>query len=60
MAVFCCFWCVFSVILGAFSLYFVIDLAFSYYGMGDGMAEWVIYRHQVPSSTSYGVSHEHH
>jgi hypothetical protein len=56
-AAFYCVWCAFSIIiLGAFGLYFVVDLAFSYYGMGTGMSQWVMYRHQLPSTTSHGVS----
>ena len=57
LATFCSFWCAFSVLmLGAFGLYFAVDLAFSRYGLGTGMAEWAIHRHQLPPSTSYGVS----
>jgi hypothetical protein len=56
-AAFCCIWCAFSIIiLGTFAFYFVVDLAFSHYGMGTGMSQWVMYRHQLPPSTSYGVS----
>jgi hypothetical protein len=56
-ATFCCLWCVFSVIiLGAFGLYFAVDFVFSQYGLGTGMAEWIMSRHQVSPSTSYGVS----
>lgn len=61
LATFCCFWCAFSVLmLGAFGIYFAVDLAFSRYGLGTGMAEWAIHRHQLPSSTSYGVSRPQH
>ena len=57
-AAFCCLWCAFSVIiLGAFGLYFTVDLAFSHYGLGTGMAEWVMYRQQLPPSNTRGVSH---
>ncbi|KAH6865052.1 hypothetical protein BKA58DRAFT_237873 [Alternaria rosae] len=50
-AAFCCLWCAFSVIIpGAFGLYFAVDLAFSHYGLGTGMAEWVMYRQQLPPS----------
>ena len=57
-AAFCCLWCAFSVIiLGAFGLYFTVDLAFSHYGLGTGMAEWVVYRQQLPPSNTRGVSH---
>ncbi|OAG16469.1 hypothetical protein CC77DRAFT_944011 [Alternaria alternata] len=56
LATFCCFWCAFSVLmLGAFGIYFAVDLAFSRYGLGTGMAEWAIHRHQLPPSTSYGI-----
>jgi len=56
-AAFCCLWCTFSVIiLGAFGLYFTVDLAFSHYGLGTGMAEWVMYRQQLPPSNTRGVS----
>jgi hypothetical protein len=56
-AAFCCVWCAFSIIfLGAFGLYFFVDLAFSYYGLGTGMSQWVLFRHQLPPNTSYGVS----
>lgn len=61
LATFCSFWCAFSVLmLGAFGLYFAVDLAFSRYGLGTGMAEWAIHRHQLPPSTSYGVSRLQH
>jgi hypothetical protein len=50
-ATFCCLWCAFSVIIfGAFGLYFAVDLAFSHYGLGTGMAEWVMYGHPFPWS----------
>jgi hypothetical protein len=56
-ATFCCLWCVLSaIVLGVFGLYFALDLAFSHYRLCTGMAEWVMYRHQLPPSTSYGVS----
>ncbi|KAI4634246.1 uncharacterized protein J4E87_001418 [Alternaria ethzedia] len=57
-AAFCCLWCAFSVmILGAFSLYFAVDLVLSHYGLGTGMAEWVMYRQQLPPTNIRGVSH---
>jgi hypothetical protein len=60
-ATFCSLWCAFSVIiLAAFGIYFAVDLAFSHYGLGTGMVEWIMYRHQLPSSTSYGVSQSWH
>lgn len=61
LATFCCFWCAFSVLmLGAFGIYFAVDPAFSRYGLGTGMAEWAIHRHQLPPSISYGVSRPQH
>ncbi|KAI4611973.1 hypothetical protein J4E80_007425 [Alternaria sp. BMP 0032] len=55
-AAFCYLWCAFSVIiLGAFGLYFTVDLAFSHYGLGTGMAEWVMYRQQLPPSNIRGI-----
>lgn len=57
-AAFCCLWCAFSVIIvGAFGLYFAVDLAFSHYGLGTGMAEWAMYRQQLPPSNIRWVSH---
>ncbi|KAI4667486.1 uncharacterized protein J4E79_002174 [Alternaria viburni] len=49
-AAFCYLWCAFSVIiLGAFGLYFTVDLAFSHYGLGTGMAEWVMFCLETPN-----------
>ncbi|KAF1828596.1 hypothetical protein BDW02DRAFT_574737 [Decorospora gaudefroyi] len=53
---FWCFWSAISIfMLAAIGLYFVVDLTFSYYGMGTGMSQWVLYRHQLPPSTSYSM-----
>ncbi|KAK1918062.1 hypothetical protein P3342_000780 [Pyrenophora teres f. teres] len=53
---FCYLWCAFSIIvLGSFGLYLAVDLVFNHYGMGTGMAQWVLDRHQFPSITSYGM-----
>ncbi|KAI4622096.1 hypothetical protein J4E83_004835 [Alternaria metachromatica] len=57
-AAFCCLWCAFSVmILGAFSLYFAVNLVLGHYGLGTGMAEWVMYRQQLPPSNIRGAWH---
>jgi hypothetical protein len=56
-AAFCCVWCAFSIIfLGAFGVYFFVDIAFSYFGLGTGMSQWIMLRHQLPPSTSDGAS----
>lgn len=55
IAKFCFYLCAYCVLMlgGAFGLYFAFELAFGRYGLGTGTA---IHRHQLPPSTSYGVS----
>jgi hypothetical protein len=55
IAKFCFYLCAYCVLVlgGAFGLYFAFELAFGRYGLGTGTA---IHRHQLPPSTSYGVS----
>ncbi|KAG9186145.1 hypothetical protein G6011_02701 [Alternaria panax] len=55
-ATFCYLCCAFSVMfLAHFGIYFAVDLAFSHHELGTGMSEWILYRHQLPQSTSYGI-----
>lgn len=54
---FCCFWCAVSVcILGAFGIFFTLDLVFSQFGMGTGLAIWMIRGNPGHVETSYDVS----
>ena len=59
IAKFCFYLCAYCVLMlgGAFGLYFAFELAFGRYGLGTGTA---IHRHQLPPSTSYGVSRLQH
>ncbi|KAF1915882.1 hypothetical protein BDU57DRAFT_556238 [Ampelomyces quisqualis] len=42
---FCCFWCAVLVcILGAFGVFFTLDIVFSTFGMGTGIAGWMMQR----------------
>lgn len=55
-APFFCLWCAFSMIfLGACGLYLSIDLAFSYHGMGTGVAQWVMCSNQPLPIASHRV-----
>ena len=54
---FLCFWCSVSICaMAAFGIFFVIDLGCSQYGMGTGMAKWMIHEHARQSDAHYEVS----
>ncbi|KAH7081241.1 hypothetical protein BKA63DRAFT_486993 [Paraphoma chrysanthemicola] len=53
---FCCFWCAISVcILAAFGAFFVADLVFTQFGMGTGMARWMIHGQGRRAEQSYDM-----
>ncbi|KAH4943182.1 hypothetical protein HBI79_014940 [Parastagonospora nodorum] len=54
---FCCFWCAVAVcILGAFGIFFTLDLVFSQFGMGTGLAMWMIRGNPSHADISYDMS----
>jgi hypothetical protein len=54
---FCCFWCAVSVcILGAVGTFFAIDLVFSHFGTGTGLAMWMVHGNPSQAITDYDVS----
>ncbi|CAO2654042.1 Nn.00g107750.m01.CDS01 [Neocucurbitaria sp. VM-36] len=54
---FCCFWCSLSTfILAVLAIFFVVDLGFSQFGYGTGMARSMIHWNARPSNTQYEVS----
>ncbi|KAH7091558.1 hypothetical protein FB567DRAFT_436379, partial [Paraphoma chrysanthemicola] len=53
---FCCFWCAISVcILAAFGAFFAADLVFTQFGMGTGMARWMIHGQGRRAEQSYDM-----
>ncbi|KAF2023850.1 hypothetical protein EK21DRAFT_16053, partial [Setomelanomma holmii] len=52
---FCCYWCAVSVcILTAFGA-FALDLVFTQFGMGTGMARWIVHGNGNEDVTSYDM-----
>jgi hypothetical protein len=53
---FCCFWCAVSAcILAAFGAFFALDLVFTQFGMGTGMAQWMMQGRGSRDNTAYEV-----
>jgi hypothetical protein len=54
---FCCFWCAVSVcILGTLGTFFATDLVFSQFGMGTGLAMWMVHGNPSQAIIEYEVS----
>jgi hypothetical protein len=57
MYAFCCLWCAVSIcILGAFGTLFAVDLVFTLFGMGTGMARWMVAANRDYNVASQEVS----
>ncbi|KAF1943852.1 hypothetical protein EJ02DRAFT_117719 [Clathrospora elynae] len=53
---FSCIWCATSVIiLTVFGVSFLLDLGLTQYGLGTGMAQWVMYQHHLPPNRAYSM-----